>query len=62
MSGGSKQFKRSMMMTATLRRWSSGAHARRFPNYYQQGRTGTSRGAATTARQLLILVAVVVVR
>ena len=51
-----------MMMTATLRRWSSGAHARRFPNYYQQGRTGTARGAATTARQLLILVAVVVVR
>ena len=48
--------------TSALGRWSLGARAQRLPGCHQQHQAGSSTGAATTARQRLTPVAVVVIR
>jgi hypothetical protein len=58
----SDRFKDSISMTSALRRWSLGAHTRRLSNYHQQRQANSDKGAATTARQWLTLVAIVIVR
>ena len=56
------QFKGSIATTSALGRWSLGARARRLSGCHRQGQAGSGKGAATAARQRLILTAVVVAR